>query len=381
MYIRTILVILFLSSILSAQQNNRREFRFPEVPGYILMKCDLHLHTVFSDGNVWPDTRVVEAWRDGFDAIAITDHFEYTPHKKDIPGNFNRSFELAQQEAEMRNIILIKGGEVTRKMPPGHCNAIFTKDNDPLNTSEWMDALKNANDQGAFIFWNHPGWKGQQPDGIEKWYGEHTEIFNKGYLHAIEVVNGSEYYPLAHKWALEKNLTLVGNSDSHDPIGMEYEPLPGFRHRPVTIVLSEESTDAGIRNSLKAGRTIIYHQNSLIGKEEYLKLFFYNSIKVKNPDVLLKDKEPQFIQIANNTELSYELELSEKIEGLLLPDKITLDAEKTILLPIRAATAESEVNVSGIKYNVKNLIPEPGKGVTIELPVTVKKMSGDKAQK
>ena len=52
----------------------RTPIRLPDLPGYLTLKCDLHIHTVFSDGLVWPTVRVEEAWREGLDAIAITDH-------------------------------------------------------------------------------------------------------------------------------------------------------------------------------------------------------------------------------------------------------------------------------------------------------------------
>ena len=41
----------------------RREIRFPDLPGCGTLKCDFHMHTVFSDGEVWPPVRVAEAWR------------------------------------------------------------------------------------------------------------------------------------------------------------------------------------------------------------------------------------------------------------------------------------------------------------------------------
>ena len=41
----------------------RHEIHFPNLPGYQTLKCDLHMHTVFSDGEVWPTVRVREAWR------------------------------------------------------------------------------------------------------------------------------------------------------------------------------------------------------------------------------------------------------------------------------------------------------------------------------
>src|SRR5262245_64731612 len=78
-----------------------RALKFPDVPGYKVMKCDLHMHTVFSDGSVWPDIRVAEALMDGLDAISLTEHLEYQPHKADIPHpDRNRSYELAVAEAK-----------------------------------------------------------------------------------------------------------------------------------------------------------------------------------------------------------------------------------------------------------------------------------------
>ncbi|MFH1268845.1 MAG: PHP domain-containing protein, partial [Planctomycetota bacterium] len=55
----------------------RREIQFPDVGGYQTLVCDFHMHTVFSDGQVWPPVRVKEAWSQGLDAIALTDHIEY----------------------------------------------------------------------------------------------------------------------------------------------------------------------------------------------------------------------------------------------------------------------------------------------------------------
>ncbi len=75
---------LLLTAAVNAQIN------FPDILGQKTLKCDLHMHTVFSDGSVWPTVRVDEALRLGLDAIAITDHIEYQPHKDDIPTNHNR---------------------------------------------------------------------------------------------------------------------------------------------------------------------------------------------------------------------------------------------------------------------------------------------------
>ena len=82
------------------------------------------MHSVFSDGSVWPDIRVEEAKKDGLDVIAITEHLEYQPLKDDIPHpNRNRSYEYHSKFAKGSNIIVINGSEITRDMPPGHSNA------------------------------------------------------------------------------------------------------------------------------------------------------------------------------------------------------------------------------------------------------------------
>ncbi|HID77044.1 MAG TPA: histidinol-phosphatase, partial [Planctomycetaceae bacterium] len=192
----------------------RHELPFPAIPGYETLKCDFHMHTVFSDGSVWPPVRVDEAWRVGLDAIAVTDHIEYQPHEEDVPTRHNRSYELAVGRARQCGVLLARGAEITRDTPPGHFNAIFLENVDPLETDDLVDVIKRANDQGAFVFWNHPGWKGPE---LGRWTDVHTQLYEKGWLHGIEVANGETYYPEAHRWCLEKQLTMMGNSDIHGP--------------------------------------------------------------------------------------------------------------------------------------------------------------------
>ena len=43
----------------------RHEICLPQIDDYQLLKCDFHIHTIFSDGIVWPSLRVQEAWEEG----------------------------------------------------------------------------------------------------------------------------------------------------------------------------------------------------------------------------------------------------------------------------------------------------------------------------
>ena len=50
---------------------HNRAIEFPDVEGYLTLTADLHQHTVFSDGYVWPRIRVEEGLRDSLDVMAI----------------------------------------------------------------------------------------------------------------------------------------------------------------------------------------------------------------------------------------------------------------------------------------------------------------------
>ena len=59
---------------LSERSGDRRAIEFPDTDAYQTLVVDLHTHSVFSDGNVWPSIRMREAALDGLDAIAVTEH-------------------------------------------------------------------------------------------------------------------------------------------------------------------------------------------------------------------------------------------------------------------------------------------------------------------
>lgn len=277
---KCIILLLLLACLMTAQ--TRREIRVPDLPGYVTLIGDFHMHTLFSDGLVWPVTRVEEAYREGLDVISITDHVEYRPYSDDIPVQYGRSYEIARPKAEELGILLIKGAEITRNMPPGHLNALFIKEIEPLTHKDPMKAIEIAAMQGAFILWNHPGWSAQlKEDGIVRWYEEHTILFEKGWLKGIELVNEKEYYPEVHQWALDKNLTFFGNSDVHSPIDYLYEPMKG-EHRPYTLVFSQDRTLASVHEALENRRTIIYHEDKILGREDLLGKFFAGCLKNEN---------------------------------------------------------------------------------------------------
>ena len=254
--------------------------QFPNVPGYETLKCDFHQHTVFSDGEVWPSIRVREALMDNLDAISLTEHLEYQPHLVDIPHkDRNRSYEIALREAKDHNLIIVKGSEITRAMPPGHSNAIFIEDANKLIATDYKASFREANRQHAFVFWNHP-YETPKNDNISVLYDMNKQLMDSNYVHGIEVVNTHTYSKEALQIAFDKNLTLMGTSDVHGLIDWDYKKGPQG-HRPITLVFSKDRTQENIREALFNHRTVVHYDNTLIGRDSLLIPLINASLVIK----------------------------------------------------------------------------------------------------
>lgn len=266
---------------------------FPKIGEYEVMLCDFHTHTIFSDGLVWPDIRVSEAWTEGLDAIAITDHIEYRPYRKYTNNDHNTSYEIAKVAADKVGLILIKGSEITRTQSTmGHFNALFLKDSNPLDVKDPKEALRAAKAQGAYIIWNHPGW------AVDSTYIRdfQREVLEEGLIDGIEVFNNTEFYPRSMKWALDKNLAMIAASDAHGSIEKGQMERLGIM-RPLTIVFAKERSIEGIREGLQSGRTLALFHN-IIAAKRGLAVEFVNSCLTisksgttgKNNDYLIQNK-------------------------------------------------------------------------------------------
>ena len=361
-----ILIFLFSFSTLCFSQN-RTEINIPDIPGYLTLKCDFHMHTVFSDGDVWPTVRVQEAWLEGLDAISITEHIEYLPHSQDIDADHNRSYEIAKPLANQLGIILIQGAEITRKMPPGHLNAIFLTNANLLEREDWWEACLGAKEQGAFVFWNHPGWKAQQPDST-RWWEEHTRLLNAGIMQGIEVFNYESFYPEALQWAKEKDLTVIANSDIHGPTSMVFR---NGKKRPLTLVFASERTAEGIKQAMIDRRTIAYFNNQLVGDKTYLTPLFFNSLNLPDKPVALKNHEVKRLWITNESDITFQLKQRQPSIGFNCPDQITIEANRTVLVELEGVS-ESLENVGVLKmyYEVENLKTLLGEPLPVVIEVT-----------
>ena len=296
-----ILVITILCVNTIFTQNKKTFFESPENIYYI--SSDLHIHSVFSDGAVWPTIRVDEAIRDSIDLISLTEHLEYQSHLSDIPhNNRNRSFQIAGGYVQNRPLAVVHGTEITKPMPPGHFNAIFIKDANKFfdNNKEPLDfrkAINEANEQEAFVFWNHPMWEANRSDGIAKLDPIHREVINKKLLHGIEVVNFDTFSEEAMQIALDNKLTMIGTSDVHILIDWDFNIEKESYHRPITFIMSENRTIKSIRDALFNGDTFIWYRDLVIGKHKNLKQVIDNNLKVVSKGYGYRDRKVEILQV------------------------------------------------------------------------------------
>ena len=296
-----ILIFTFFFVNINFSQEKKIFFESPKNIYYI--SSDLHIHSVFSDGAVWPTIRVDEALRDSIDLISLTEHLEYQSHLSDIPhNNRNRSFQIAGGYVQNRPIAVVHGTEITKPMPPGHFNAIFIDDankffdkkKEPLS---FIDGIKEANNQGAFVFWNHPMWEANRSDGIAKLDPIHKEVIDKKLLHGIEVVNFDTFSEEAMQIALENELTMMGTSDVHILIAWDFNIEKESYHRPITFIMSKNQTIKSIRDALFNGDTFIWYRDLIIGKSNNLKQVIENNLEVVSKGYGYRDRKVDILQV------------------------------------------------------------------------------------
>ncbi len=341
---------------LNAQKQQRNEISIPDVGGYKTLKCDFHIHTVFSDGKVWPDVRVMEAWNEGLDAIAITEHLEYRPHENDIKADHNRSYDIAAKAGEKFDIIVIRGTEVTRKKPMGHINAIFTKDNNLIANVDSIESLKEAKKQGAFIFWNHPSEK------YGKWSATQDFLYKEKLFQGIEIVNSSRYYDDAFAWCNDKSLTIMGNSDVHLPIDHDYDLL-GNNHRSLTLVFAKEKTEAAIQEALVAGRTAVLFNHQLMGKEIYVKEIFTKSIEILPQHKLFKKsiRNKSLLMIKNTSGIEFSIKTKSTNTEIKISTSMVLKPNAVSYIEFEYNPSEMGAKEIAIPLEIENILVGPSK--------------------
>jgi hypothetical protein len=358
----------------NAQPPTRASLPVPDIPGYRTLKGDFHLHTVFSDGSVWPTVHVLEAWRDGLDVIALTEHAEYHPHKQDVIVDGLRSHAIAKPLADQLGLILVPGAEITKPdpytaplvLPEGsaHFNALFVTDANALNVPDLYEALRRAKAQNAFVFWDHPRYR------VTKgaWFPRIAKAHEEGLFHGMELVNGPDVYWEAFPWIAERSLTILANSDAHMPI----PPRETGHRRPVTLLFVRTADEAGVREALEQRRTAAWLGDDVWGDEAHLAALWQGAVTLETPELFRRPGQPAPLRFRNTSAIAMTLRPAAVPEWFVLPETIQLDAERvTVLSPGFMGSAPLGRHTLNLEFEIMNFHAGPDRRLRVHLPVVV----------
>ena len=353
----------------------RVDFVLPQVDGLNCYTADLHAHTIYSDGELSPEERVKEAWCDGLDILAITDHIEtrrqernllkflkgYSPDKKGfepintrvsrgvpadergIVSDLNFSTELARKAAKSYpELTIIKGVEISREpVHIGHYCALFTKDNNTIYSTDDAQTIRNARAQGALITHNHPGWERTTCDMSEF----HKKVYAEGLIDGIEITNGASFYPEIVARAIELKLYMVSATDIHAATSSVYGKHNFYRD--MTLIFAKDKSEKSLRKALLSQKTLGYCGGNIIGEKSLLEKFFQASVTAK---YISTSKNRWQIALTNHTSFDYTLIYN----GV----KVALPAFRTV---------KTYVKEGNVAFCVENMIHTDFQHPTFEL--------------
>ena len=317
---------------------HRQEIIFPKVGDYNVYTADLHTHTIYSDGCVTPGYRVREAWRDGLDIVAITDHIEYRkterelyqfmdgyikeeyrglpkgvntniaktkPDERGILVNLNIGYEMAKQEGDKFGIMVIRGAEITRG--DNHFNVLFTEDNNKIYDIDTEQSIRNAIKQGAFVSHNHPT---RDKNTATEMTPLAEELHAKKLFNGIEVGNSLWARDWLFSYCIDNGYAPISGTDMHGTTAEKFHQSGNESvYRDMNLILAEKRDEKSIKEALFAGRTIAYHNNKLIGKEEYLIELFKASVNISYS---YDTNDATIVVLTNKSSFPYEIKYGKR---------------------------------------------------------------------
>ena len=331
----------------------RTEIILPQVNGLNVYKADLHTHSIYSDADLTPEQRIKEAWYDGLDIFAMTDHVEYRRHEQNmlkflkgytggeakkavnsnvirkaaneqgILADLNLPVQLAQKAAKAYGdaLLVIPACEITREPKTiGHFNALFTTDNNTIYDTDPLQSLRNAKKQGALITQNHPGWSRKTCDITEF----EQKAFDEKLIDGVEIMNGYWFYPKAMQRCVDWNLYMLGCTDIHNQTN-HYRQNGHFR--TMTLIFAKENTLKAVRKALEKRQTLAYSAGNIAGDAKLLQDFFKASVSC---NFLARGKKgAATYALTNSTSLGYKIRVGRKVLELPAFQTITLSVAKS----------------------------------------------------
>jgi hypothetical protein len=222
---------------------------------YVVLKCEFHMHTTFSDGKYSPADMIQYYSDHGYDVVAVTDHTNVL--------NWHGGLVEAKAAGQLTGITVIEGGEISFRWDDGtkeHIVALFCHAMDSTNAATTLTMKQIFDDihaKGGIGIVAHPwsSWNNWQ-----------------NYIDA-SYIDGWEYEPYAisaeyRSWLLSSNKIYVFDHDAHG-----YWLDGGNWGEAHTLLMAHNNTEAGVREALEACRAVVSYQNRIYGSTQAINLY------------------------------------------------------------------------------------------------------------
>ncbi len=312
----------------------RQEAPFPTIFGppatvdtmeptrYEVLRGDFHMHTPHSDGSLSPADRVIEAWRYGYDVIAITDHGSVA------------AYDEALATAQALDILLLRGMETGLSGQEHLVTLDFAAGYPHRNPHRWaetrgsshvfyQDEWRSLAAAGGYVLYAHPHVGLREPMlwGISQGLLQGIEVRNDFVGSGWNTVEslGTYWYPFALDWAVAHSLTIFADSDVHNARG----PV----EQATTLVVVKDRSREGVLEALRAGRTLACFNHMLCAHRWVLELVMANLVDLglkETPDGKL------FLSLQNRGPVP----LAVQITGMPV-EPLTLGAYQKVLVGLR----------------------------------------------
>jgi hypothetical protein len=285
--------------------------------------------------------------------------------------DIGRSYVIAKPLADQLGVILVPGVEITkpdplkapRVLPEGsaHFNALFITDPNALHVpDDLMEALRRAKAQNAFVFWNHPRFRVARA----LWFPPIARAFDAGLFAGMELVNGPDFYDEAYPWIAERRLTILANSDAHDPV----PPRTATTHRPITLLFAKTADLAGVRDALVSRRTAAWQGDDVWGAEDHLRGLWTGAIALETPTI---SRGSATLRLRNGSAIPMHVTVRGAPDWLTVPGPVRLEAESvTVVRPVFTAAVPPGDHRLELTVEVTNLHTGPGRNLIVKLPLT-----------
>jgi hypothetical protein len=246
----------------------------------------------------------------------------------------------------------------------GHFNALFVSDPKALEVPGLLDALRQARAQGAYVFWNHPGFMGTLEP---RWHPHVDEAYREGLFQGVELANGKDFYPAVYPWIAEKGLAILCNSDLHVPT----PPRAVGGPRPITLVFSRSADAEGVREALLARRTAAWLGDDVWGAEEHLRGLWQGALRPFPTALSARPGQRLVVRVENASAIPFRLHPLPGPAWVRL-EAVTLKPRATSLLslPIARDAPAGRQRVA-LQVEVTNLHIAPGRELVITVPLEI----------